>query len=67
MDFLFLKVGYGDKVPSSYAGKLIAAICSFIGISFFALPAVKSRFFFFVSNGMISLLIFRGFLDRVLH
>lgn len=45
MDFLFLKVGYGDKVPSSYAGKLIAAICSFIGISFFALPAVKSLFF----------------------
>ncbi|CAF1314982.1 unnamed protein product, partial [Adineta steineri] len=32
-------VGYGDKVPSSYLGKLIAAICSFIGISFFALPA----------------------------
>ncbi|CAF0947028.1 unnamed protein product [Adineta ricciae] len=32
-------VGYGDKVPSSYMGKLIAAICSFIGISFFALPA----------------------------
>ncbi|UJR13291.1 hypothetical protein I4U23_000309 [Adineta vaga] len=32
-------VGYGDKVPSSYIGKLIAAICSFIGISFFALPA----------------------------
>ncbi|CAF4188091.1 unnamed protein product, partial [Rotaria magnacalcarata] len=32
-------VGYGDKVPSSYLGKLVAAICSFIGISFFALPA----------------------------
>ncbi|CAF0851894.1 unnamed protein product [Adineta steineri] len=32
-------VGYGDKVPSSYAGKFVAAICSFIGISFFALPA----------------------------
>ncbi|CAF2726342.1 unnamed protein product [Rotaria sp. Silwood2] len=32
-------VGYGDKVPSSYIGKLLAAICSFIGISFFALPA----------------------------
>ncbi|UJR34079.1 hypothetical protein I4U23_021489 [Adineta vaga] len=32
-------VGYGDKVPSSYMGKVVAAICSFIGISFFALPA----------------------------
>ena len=40
--FCLLQVGYGDKVPSSYIGKLIAAICSFIGISFFALPAVIS-------------------------
>ncbi|CAF1582491.1 unnamed protein product, partial [Didymodactylos carnosus] len=32
-------VGYGDRVPSSNFGKLIAAICSLIGISFFALPA----------------------------
>ncbi|CAF0872507.1 unnamed protein product [Didymodactylos carnosus] len=32
-------VGYGDRVPSSNFGKLIAAVCSLIGISFFALPA----------------------------
>ncbi|XP_076348205.1 potassium voltage-gated channel subfamily KQT member 5-like [Tachypleus tridentatus] len=32
-------VGYGDTVPSTWPGKLIAAFCALLGISFFALPA----------------------------
>ncbi|XP_076361299.1 potassium voltage-gated channel subfamily KQT member 1-like isoform X8 [Tachypleus tridentatus] len=32
-------VGYGDMVPTTWPGKLIAAFCALLGISFFALPA----------------------------
>ncbi|XP_063956562.1 potassium voltage-gated channel subfamily KQT member 1-like [Lytechinus pictus] len=32
-------VGYGDKTPNSWSGKLAAAVFAIIGISFFALPA----------------------------
>ncbi|ESO07678.1 hypothetical protein HELRODRAFT_75893 [Helobdella robusta] len=32
-------VGYGDSVPITGTGKLIASLCSILGISFFALPA----------------------------
>ncbi|CAH8449742.1 unnamed protein product [Dicrocoelium dendriticum] len=32
-------VGYGDTVPRTWLGKIIAAFCSLAGISFFALPA----------------------------
>ncbi|XP_052822999.1 potassium voltage-gated channel subfamily KQT member 1 isoform X2 [Octopus bimaculoides] len=32
-------VGYGDTVPQTWSGKLIAAFCAILGISFFALPA----------------------------
>ncbi|XP_054719253.1 potassium voltage-gated channel subfamily KQT member 1-like [Uloborus diversus] len=32
-------VGYGDTVPITWPGKLIAAFCALLGISFFALPA----------------------------
>ncbi|TPP62358.1 Potassium voltage-gated channel subfamily KQT member 5 [Fasciola gigantica] len=32
-------VGYGDTVPRTWIGKIIAAFCSLAGISFFALPA----------------------------
>jgi len=35
-------VGYGDAVPSTWPGKLIAAFCAILGISFFALPAVNT-------------------------
>ena len=35
-------VGYGDTVPITWAGKLIAAFCAILGISFFALPAVSN-------------------------
>jgi len=34
-------VGYGDAVPETWIGKIIAASCSIMGISFFALPAVS--------------------------
>ena len=33
-------VGYGDKTPETWPGKIIAAFCALLGISFFALPAV---------------------------
>ncbi|XP_022243796.1 potassium voltage-gated channel subfamily KQT member 5-like [Limulus polyphemus] len=32
-------VGYGDTVPTTWPGKVIAAFCALLGISFFALPA----------------------------
>ncbi|XP_071743443.1 potassium voltage-gated channel subfamily KQT member 1 isoform X36 [Lepeophtheirus salmonis] len=32
-------VGYGDAVPKSWKGKIIASCCALLGISFFALPA----------------------------
>jgi hypothetical protein len=40
-------VGYGDAVPETWQGKVIASFCALLGISFFALPAV--------SHGQISL------------
>ncbi|XP_059086603.1 potassium voltage-gated channel subfamily KQT member 1-like isoform X12 [Tigriopus californicus] len=32
-------VGYGDAVPETWKGKMIASCCALLGISFFALPA----------------------------
>lgn len=32
-------VGYGDAVPQTWKGKVIACFCALFGISFFALPA----------------------------
>ncbi|VDO98049.1 unnamed protein product [Soboliphyme baturini] len=32
-------VGYGDRVPQTWQGKLIASLCALMGISFYALPA----------------------------
>nr|XP_027205579.1 uncharacterized protein LOC113799183 isoform X1 [Dermatophagoides pteronyssinus] len=32
-------VGYGDLVPQTWPGKLVASFCALLGISFFALPA----------------------------
>ncbi|CAH2293795.1 potassium voltage-gated channel subfamily KQT member 3, partial, partial [Pelobates cultripes] len=32
-------IGYGDKTPKTWEGRLIAATFSLIGVSFFALPA----------------------------
>ncbi|XP_050715543.1 potassium voltage-gated channel subfamily KQT member 4-like isoform X10 [Eriocheir sinensis] len=32
-------VGYGDAVPKTWGGKMIASGCALLGISFFALPA----------------------------
>ena len=34
-------VGYGDKVPTTNGGKLVASFFAIMGISFFALPAVS--------------------------
>lgn len=36
-------IGYGDKTPKTWAGRLLAGTFALIGVSFFALPAVRSR------------------------
>lgn len=36
-------IGYGDKFPVTWNGRLIAATFSLIGVAFFALPAVSSQ------------------------
>jgi hypothetical protein len=36
-------VGYGDIVPVTSLGKMIASGCALMGITFFALPAVSNR------------------------
>ena len=41
--FFELAVGYGDMVPTTWQGKIIASFCALLGISFFALPAVSCR------------------------
>lgn len=37
-------VGYGDMVPQTWQGKFIASFCALLGISFFALPAVRNTY-----------------------
>ena len=37
-------IGYGDKVPKTWIGRLIASGFTILGISFFALPAVSTMF-----------------------
>lgn len=34
-------IGYGDKYPQTWNGRLLAATFTLIGVSFFALPAVR--------------------------
>lgn len=34
-------IGYGDKYPITWNGRLLAATFTLIGVSFFALPAVR--------------------------
>lgn len=36
-------IGYGDKVPKTWNGRLLAATFSMIGVAFFALPAVSVK------------------------
>lgn len=38
-------MGYGDAVPKTWKGKVVASFCALLGISFFALPAVSRRAF----------------------
>ena len=47
-------MGYGDAVPRSWKGKMVASFCAVLGISFFALPAVSNGENFPVpSNGFL--------------
>ncbi len=39
-------IGYGDKTPKTWAGRLLAGTFALIGVSFFALPAVSTASFF---------------------
>lgn len=44
-------IGYGDTVPQTWMGKIVASCFSVFAISFFALPAVSYiHFFIFLSN-----------------
>ncbi|KAJ8779144.1 hypothetical protein J1605_012995 [Eschrichtius robustus] len=36
-------IGYGDKYPQTWNGRLLAATFTLIGVSFFALPAVQEQ------------------------
>ena len=36
-------IGYGDTVPKTWLGKMVASCFSVFAISFFALPAVSIR------------------------
>ncbi|KAF4023428.1 hypothetical protein G4228_015426 [Cervus hanglu yarkandensis] len=38
-------IGYGDKYPQTWNGRLLAATFTLIGVSFFALPASAWRFY----------------------
>ncbi len=48
-------VGYGDAVPFTWKGKIIASCCALLGISFFALPAVSTSGvrFIWASDGLM--------------
>lgn len=35
-------IGYGDKTPHTWLGRLLAAGFALLGVSFFALPAVSA-------------------------
>jgi len=37
-------IGYGDTVPQTWPGKIVASCFSVFAISFFALPAVSYNF-----------------------
>ena len=36
-----MTIGYGDKVPRTWMGKIVASCFAVFAISFFALPAVS--------------------------
>lgn len=40
MQITLTTIGYGDKTPKTWAGRLLAGTFALIGVSFFALPAV---------------------------
>ncbi|CAM2696943.1 unnamed protein product [Rotaria socialis] len=53
-------IGYGDRVPHTWAGKIVTACLSMIGIAFFSLPAVSASNYLFQSDKFI--VFFQGIL-----
>lgn len=45
-------IGYGDKYPQTWNGRLLAATFTLIGVSFFALPAVSRGSSMTLGGGM---------------
>lgn len=43
MQITLTTIGYGDKTPKTWAGRLLAGMFALIGVSFFALPAVGAH------------------------
>jgi hypothetical protein len=48
-------IGYGDKVPTTWWGKMVASCFCVFGIAFFALPAVIHFFFLFYYKSTLDL------------
>jgi potassium voltage-gated channel KQT-like subfamily protein 1 len=45
-----MTIGYGDKVPQTWMGKIVASCFAVFAISFFALPAVRKQVFVSSAN-----------------
>lgn len=40
-----MTIGYGDKVPLTWSGRLLACVSAMFTVSFFALPAVSTNIY----------------------
>lgn len=52
-----MTIGYGDKVPLTWSGRLLACVSAMFTVSFFALPAVSTKYL--ISN--LSWIIYSAF------
>ena len=54
-----MTIGYGDKVPLTWSGRLLACVSAMFTVSFFALPAVStnlSNFYLLIINSKFQVL-----------